>query len=264
MTEGPFTTNPKLPSRSGHTSRAVIFTLCSATVYSLVLIVVANFQGQLTGLGSVPPTATLLILDSYKITAVFLVASVILLGAFIYFDSNSDEHKAAKLYCAIILNTGISLAILLLVLFALYLPINNLAAQTDEGLPDQLLERLEEIRLEIERDMAKCPALFVRVSPKRPLQASIKNAIGWVLISLTVTTTGEVKDEKIMKSSLGPDFEEAALEAIVNFKFRPRVVDNKPRPFQNWVERIDFLPEDEVPSQSWPDPKEFFNIDCDE
>jgi TonB family protein len=225
MTEGPFTTNPKLPSRSGHTSRAVIFTLCSATVYSLVLIVVANFQGQLTGLGSVPPTATLLILDSYKITAVFLVASVILLGAFIYFDSNSDEHKAAKLYCAIILNT---------------------------------------IRLEIERDMAKCPALFVRVSPKRPLQASIKNAIGWVLISLTVTTTGEVKDEKIMKSSLGPDFEEAALEAIVNFKFRPRVVDNKPRPFQNWVERIDFLPEDEVPSQSWPDPKEFFNIDCDE
>ncbi len=144
------------------------------------------------------------------------------------------------------------------------LPAKNLVAQTDEGPLERLIELLEEAQLELENDMAKCPALFVRVSPERPPHKSLSNATGWVLISLTVTTTGEVKDQEILTSSLGSEFDEAALEAVANYKFRPWVIDKRPIPFENWVERIDFLLDDEVPSQSWPDPKDYFDFDCDE
>ena len=142
--------------------------------------------------------------------------------------------------------------------------VNESVAQTQEGPPERLLELLEKAELELAKDMALCPALIVRVSPERPPQVPGSEAVGWVLMSLTVTTTGQVEHPKVIQSSLDSGFEEPALEAVAQFKFRPWVIDNKPRPFTNWIERIDFLSEGDLPGEAWPNPKDYFAIKCSE
>ncbi|MEO0575638.1 MAG: TonB family protein [Pseudomonadota bacterium] len=68
---------------------------------------------------------------------------------------------------------------------------------------------------------------IVRVAPVYPNRALSRGLEGYVDLSFTVTTTGAVKDP-IVTFSTSSLFERAAKNAVLKFKYKPRVVDGQP------------------------------------
>jgi len=118
--------------------------------------------------------------------------------------------------------------------------------------------RLEAKIVEIVAEPAPDPALFVpldganesvnclgsvkpgmlvdRVTPKRPLAESIRNAS--VVISAVIGTDGKVHDPKIT-SPPNPDFDQSALEAVQQWRYKPFTCDGVPVEIETEVE-VDF------------------------
>jgi protein TonB len=65
---------------------------------------------------------------------------------------------------------------------------------------------------------------IVKVAPIYPTRALQRRLEGYVIVEFVVTSTGSVRDVSVVESS-SPLFEEAALEAALKFKYKPRVVD---------------------------------------
>lgn len=68
---------------------------------------------------------------------------------------------------------------------------------------------------------------IVRVAPAYPSRAQSRGLEGYVIMSFTVTTTGSVKDPIVVESSSSL-FNRAATQAVLKFKYKPRVVDGQP------------------------------------
>ena len=68
---------------------------------------------------------------------------------------------------------------------------------------------------------------IVRVAPVYPNRALSRGLEGYVDMMFTVTTTGTVKDP-VVTYSTSSLFERAATQAVLKFKYKPRVVDGKP------------------------------------
>ena len=80
---------------------------------------------------------------------------------------------------------------------------------------------------------------IVRVAPVYPARALSRGVEGYVDMSFTVTTTGTVKDPVVLFSTSSL-FDRAASEAVLKFKYKPRVVDGQPVEVPNVKTRITF------------------------
>jgi protein TonB len=63
---------------------------------------------------------------------------------------------------------------------------------------------------------------LVRIQPDYPQRALMSGLEGWVLVQFTITGTGAVKDVSLVKSS-NRIFEQPAVNAILRWRYRPRV-----------------------------------------
>ena len=68
---------------------------------------------------------------------------------------------------------------------------------------------------------------IVKVAPVYPRRALSRGLEGYVIVEFTVTKTGTVRDPFIVESTSSL-FENAALKAVLRFKYKPRIVDGDP------------------------------------
>lgn len=80
---------------------------------------------------------------------------------------------------------------------------------------------------------------IVRVAPVYPARALSRGVEGYVDMSFTVTTAGTVKDP-VVTFSTSSLFERAATQAVLKFKYKPRVVDGQPVEVPGVKTRITF------------------------
>jgi periplasmic protein TonB len=80
---------------------------------------------------------------------------------------------------------------------------------------------------------------IVRVAPVYPARALSRGVEGYVDMGFTVTTTGTVKDPVVLFSTSSL-FDKAATQAVLKFKYKPRVVDGQPVEVPNVKTRITF------------------------
>lgn len=67
-----------------------------------------------------------------------------------------------------------------------------------------------------------------RSAPRYPLRAQRAGIEGVVTVEFTITSEGAVSDPLIIKAEPSEIFDEAVLEAITKWKFKPRIVNGKP------------------------------------
>lgn len=69
---------------------------------------------------------------------------------------------------------------------------------------------------------------LVRISPPYPYRAALAGIEGWVTVEFTVTETGAVTDARVIDAQPPRIFNEAAIKAILNWRFQPKKVDGIP------------------------------------
>jgi len=69
---------------------------------------------------------------------------------------------------------------------------------------------------------------IVKVAPIYPPRAQSRGTEGWVLLEFTVTETGAVRDPVVIEAEPSGIFDQAAIKAVLKFKYKPRVEDGKP------------------------------------
>ena len=77
---------------------------------------------------------------------------------------------------------------------------------------------------EVDRDFMP----MSRTPPQYPYQATRRRIEGWVRVSFMVTETGTVEDVVLLESEPEGVFDRAAMRAVSQWKFKPRIVDGKP------------------------------------
>lgn len=64
---------------------------------------------------------------------------------------------------------------------------------------------------------------LVRVPPEYPPRALSRGVEGWVIVQFTITGTGAVKDAIVVDSKPKRIFDEAAVKAILRYRYNPKV-----------------------------------------
>ncbi|MBI2383616.1 MAG: energy transducer TonB [Gammaproteobacteria bacterium] len=80
---------------------------------------------------------------------------------------------------------------------------------------------------------------LVRIQPQYPRNALRDNIQGWVDMELIVNPDGSVKSARPVAAQPRGVFEAAAVQAIMKWRFKPKVVDGKPVE-QRAIQRLDF------------------------
>jgi periplasmic protein TonB len=86
---------------------------------------------------------------------------------------------------------------------------------------------------------------IVQVAPMYPRRAEDLRLEGFVLLEFTVTRDGLVRDPRILESS-NPIFDRPAIDAVLRFRYRPRVIDGEPLEVPGVRFRITFQMSQEV------------------
>ncbi len=68
---------------------------------------------------------------------------------------------------------------------------------------------------------------IVQVAPNYPRRAQTRGLEGYVTLEFTVTRQGTVRDPRVVDSS-NSVFDSAAIDAVMRFRYRPRVIDGEP------------------------------------
>jgi periplasmic protein TonB len=68
---------------------------------------------------------------------------------------------------------------------------------------------------------------IVQVAPQYPRRAAERGLEGHVLLEFTVTRQGTVRDPVVIEST-SSIFDRAAVDAVLRFRYRPRVIDGEP------------------------------------
>lgn len=71
---------------------------------------------------------------------------------------------------------------------------------------------------------------LVRIPPQYPQRAASRGIEGWVLVEFTITPAGTVTNAQVIDSDPANIFDRSALRAIAKWKYRPKIVDQKPVP----------------------------------
>jgi protein TonB len=69
---------------------------------------------------------------------------------------------------------------------------------------------------------------MVRVPPQYPERALQRGIEGRVLVEFTITKSGSVKDAKVVAYEPSTIFNKAALKAVSQWKYNPKIVNGKP------------------------------------
>jgi protein TonB len=69
---------------------------------------------------------------------------------------------------------------------------------------------------------------IVRALPKYPAQALRRSVEGWVKIEFIITTDGNVSNPRVIAAQPSDEFNDAALAAIRQWKFKGKVVNGQP------------------------------------
>lgn len=75
------------------------------------------------------------------------------------------------------------------------------------------------------------------VYPRRAMQRGIQ---GYVIVEFTVNKTGAVQNPVVLEANPQGIFEQAALDAVVKFKYKPRVINGEPTAVAGVQNRITF------------------------
>jgi protein TonB len=81
---------------------------------------------------------------------------------------------------------------------------------------------------------------IVKVAAVYPRRAQARGIQGFVVVEFVVTKTGAVKDPVVVSANPEGVFERAALDAVVKFKYKPRVVDGVAMEVTGVLNRITF------------------------
>lgn len=64
---------------------------------------------------------------------------------------------------------------------------------------------------------------LVRVPPEYPMRALSRGVEGWVIVQFTITGSGSVKDAVVIDSKPKRIFDDAAVKAILRYRYNPKV-----------------------------------------
>ena len=81
---------------------------------------------------------------------------------------------------------------------------------------------------------------IVRVAAVYPRRAQQRGIEGYVDLEITVTKLGSVSNPKVINASPKGIFEQAAIEAALKFKYKPRVVNGEPMDVSGVEVRVSF------------------------
>ena len=81
---------------------------------------------------------------------------------------------------------------------------------------------------------------IVKVAPVYPRRAFQRGIEGFVIVEFTVTKQGAVKDVAVVEANPEGIFEQAAMDAALKFKYKPRVVNGEPAEVSGVQNRITF------------------------
>lgn len=68
---------------------------------------------------------------------------------------------------------------------------------------------------------------LVRVPPQYPERAQQRGIEGRVLVQFTITKSGSVRDPKVIASEPPGVFDQAAMKAVLQWKYNPKIVNGK-------------------------------------
>lgn len=98
---------------------------------------------------------------------------------------------------------------------------NALAGQTDSHAKESGVSGNNASRAAI---VSTGAVLLEKVDPKYPRRAIVRNIEGWVKVEFTVTVEGTVSDPKVIAAEPAEIFDDSALTAISQFRFKPKTV----------------------------------------
>ncbi|GAC15809.1 energy transducer TonB [Aliiglaciecola lipolytica] len=81
---------------------------------------------------------------------------------------------------------------------------------------------------------------IVKVAPVYPRRALSRGIEGFVIVEFTVSKLGAVKDIRVVEATPPDIFNQAAMEAALKFKYKPRVVNGEPAEVSGVQNRITF------------------------
>jgi len=81
---------------------------------------------------------------------------------------------------------------------------------------------------------------IVKVAPIYPRRAQARGIQGYVIVEFTVSKNGSVKNAKVVKAVPEGIFDQAAIDAAMKFKYKPRVVDGVAMEVAGVQNRISF------------------------
>jgi TonB family protein len=84
------------------------------------------------------------------------------------------------------------------------------------------------------------PSLLLQVPPTYPLNATIDEDVGTVIIEFTVSEKGKVADPKIICAHPRRRFEKAAIAALKKWEYQPATQDGKPVAFAGMRTKFTF------------------------
>ena len=67
----------------------------------------------------------------------------------------------------------------------------------------------------------------MKVAPVHPRRALSRGIEGYVIVEFTVTKQGTVRDAKVVRAEPESLFDQAAIDAALKFKYKPRVIDGE-------------------------------------
>ena len=85
---------------------------------------------------------------------------------------------------------------------------------------------------------------IVKVAPVYPRRAQTRGVEGYVILEFVVTKTGAVRDPVVVEAKPPGIFDNAAKQAALKFKYKPKVVDGEPIDVAGVRNRITFELED--------------------
>lgn len=80
----------------------------------------------------------------------------------------------------------------------------------------------------------------VRMEPKYPMEAARNGVEGWVELSFSIDAAGQVTDVHVLQAEPRRVFDQAAIQALKRWKYRPKVVDGKAIAQSGLAVRLDF------------------------
>jgi protein TonB len=85
---------------------------------------------------------------------------------------------------------------------------------------------------------------MIRLTPQYPRDALRDGISGWVEFEIVVNPDGTVKSARVLRAQPRGVFDVAAMQSVLKWKFRPKIVDGKPQETKG-TQKIEFNLEDE-------------------